>query len=134
MTPLGKIDSSELLRERIAQAIYALDPHYEEGERIDGFLVSPGGNLSWEEAKRWDAEFVYEGSGFIGITKFPYEAADAVIQVIDTSRMGSWLARILTFLFWMAFGMLLSFLLFILAFVLFIFVHVVNSLLPSMIW
>lgn len=40
-----------------AQALYERAPYFEPGEYIEGFLVSPGGNLTWEQAEACDAEF-----------------------------------------------------------------------------
>jgi hypothetical protein len=70
--------SNEDLREELAKIVYELDPYFEPGERVDGFLVSPGGNLSWEQAKDRDAEF---GGlkGFLSITEYSYKVADAVL-------------------------------------------------------
>ena len=42
--------------ERVAKAIYEIDPHYECGEYVEGFQVSPGGHLSWEQAVARDTE------------------------------------------------------------------------------
>jgi hypothetical protein len=64
----------------LAKVIYELDPYYEDGEYVDGFLVSQGGHLTWEQACRRDAEF--EGvRGMLPITKFAREAARAVLIV-----------------------------------------------------
>lgn len=64
--------------ERAAKAIYELDPFYEGGEYVDSFLVSPGRNLSWEQARAADAEF--DGDKWrIPITKFAYDAARAAL-------------------------------------------------------
>ncbi len=63
--------------ERIARTIYEIEPHYESGEHVDGFQVSPGGNLSWEQAKARDAEF--GDDPIIGnITEFAYRCAAAL--------------------------------------------------------
>ena len=79
----------ESKRELIAKAIYKLDPHYEGGEYVDGFAVSPGGNLTWEQAKARDAEFTPEYMP--SLTKFAYDAADEAIRIMthcDGERHG----------------------------------------------
>ncbi len=64
--------------ERVAKSIYNLDPFYEPGEYVDGFLVSPGGNISWEQALARDAEF--EDDPRMGkVTEFAFKAAVAAI-------------------------------------------------------
>jgi hypothetical protein len=69
------------LREEIAQAVYELDPLYKSGEYVDGFQVSPGGELTWEQTKARDAEF---GGlpGFISVTEYPYRVADKVTSLL----------------------------------------------------
>ena len=67
--------------EAAAKAIYDAEPYFEAGEYVEGFLVSPGGYLSWEQAKARDAEF--EGDGFmIPITQFAYRAARAALEAV----------------------------------------------------
>jgi len=65
--------------EAAAKAIYDAEPYYEQGEYVDGFPVSPGGNLTWNQAKARDAEFSGDGL-FIPITQFPYRAARAALE------------------------------------------------------
>ena len=65
--------------EAAAKAIYEIDPYFESGEYIDGFIVSPGGNLTWEQACNRDAEFE-DVKGFIPITQFAYQAAWAALR------------------------------------------------------
>lgn len=48
---------AEADREAIARIIYDIDPIYESGESVEGFIVSPGGNLSWEQFCDQCAEF-----------------------------------------------------------------------------
>lgn len=74
-------------REAIAQVIYEVEPYYENGEFVDSFLVSPGGNLSWLDAKDRDAEFVGD-SRMIPITKFAYRCADAILALAALSAAG----------------------------------------------
>lgn len=66
------------LRERIAKRIYELNPCIEGGEYVDGFQVSPDGELSWDHAKSRDAEFSPEYSA--PITKDAYAAADIALE------------------------------------------------------
>ena len=61
--------------EAAAKAIYDLAPEPVSGEYVDGFQVSPGGELTWEQAQNMDAEF-----DLSFITKFPYEAAEAALK------------------------------------------------------
>jgi hypothetical protein len=73
-------------RDELAQAIYEVEPDYESGEYVDGFQVSPGGDISWEQALRWDAEF--GDDPLIGKrTEYAYKCADAL-----TARFGLELA------------------------------------------
>jgi len=76
---------NSLDREAIAKAIYETEPFYEPGEYVDGFAVSPGGDLSWEQAKDRDAEFG-DDSMFCKITDFAYRAADRVIGVVGSPK------------------------------------------------
>lgn len=78
---------SRLGRESVAKAIYEAEPFYEPGEYVDGFAVSPGGDLSWEEAKQRDAEFGNDPM-FCKITDFAYRAADRVIGLAPTPADG----------------------------------------------
>jgi hypothetical protein len=67
-------------REAIARAIYEVEPYFEAGETVDAFEVSPGGVLSWQEAKARDAEF--GDDPLMGrITEFAYRCADAVLAL-----------------------------------------------------
>lgn len=66
------------LREAVARIAYETYPFYECGEQVDGFQVSPGGNLSWEEAKARAAEFG-DDPMFKNITAEPYQLADAIL-------------------------------------------------------
>jgi hypothetical protein len=70
-------------RERVAQAIYELDPYQESGEYVDGFAVSSGGTLSWEQALKRDAEFADVRGSLPPITKFAYDAADAALSALE---------------------------------------------------
>lgn len=63
-----------------AKAIYDLDPYTESGEFIDGFQVSPGGALTWQQALERDAEFNGD------ITKFAFDAARAAIDAYEKAR------------------------------------------------
>lgn len=65
--------------EEYARIIYEADPHYESGEYVDGFPVSPGGNLTWEQAKAHDAEFG-DDPRMLQITAFAYKAARAIAK------------------------------------------------------
>lgn len=68
-------------RDAIAKIIYDADPFYESGEYIDGHCVSPGRNLSWQQALDYDAEF--GGAGLLGttpITKWAYDVADKILR------------------------------------------------------
>lgn len=65
-------------REEIAKAIYDLSPDEDGGEYVDGFCVSPGGKITWEQAKAWDAEFAPEHAP--SRTAFAYAAADAALS------------------------------------------------------
>jgi hypothetical protein len=67
-------------RDAVAQAIYETEPFYEGGEYVDGFQVSPGGNLSWKQACDRDAEFA-DDKIMLPITKFAYDAADRVLAL-----------------------------------------------------
>lgn len=73
-------------RERIAKTIYEVEPHHECGEYVDGFQVSPGGNLPWEQAVTRDAEF--GDDPLMGkITEFAFRAADALIAAQPASPL-----------------------------------------------
>lgn len=65
--------------EKIAQIIYETDPFYEGGEYVDSFQVSPGGYLTWEQAKARDAEFG-DDPRMGKITEFAYKAARAIAK------------------------------------------------------
>ena len=65
--------------EKIARAIYELDPWHESGEYVDGFLVSPGGYLSWEKALARDAEFA-DSDVMVPVTKFAFDGAKAGLK------------------------------------------------------
>lgn len=69
-------------RDVIARAIYETEPYFESGEYVDGFQVSPDGNLSWEQAKARDAEFD-DMPGMGRILDFAYRAADAVMVALE---------------------------------------------------
>jgi hypothetical protein len=73
--------------ERIAKAIYDLDPFIEDGEYVDGFMVSPGGPLSWEQARARDSEFAPEY--MLPITRYAMDAARAALraQMVPTWQM-----------------------------------------------
>jgi hypothetical protein len=81
------------MRERIARVIYEVEPHYESGEYIDGFQVSPGGNLSWEQAKDRDAEFG-DDKLMNKITEFAYRCADAVAAIRASHAGGARIAEL----------------------------------------
>lgn len=49
--------TDEATVEAVARALYEADPHYEGGESIEGFQVTPGGDLSWEQFKDQCDEF-----------------------------------------------------------------------------
>lgn len=68
--------------EAAAKAIYVLDPFYEGGEYVDGFQVSPGGALTWEQACARDAEFSGDPV-MLPITKFAKDAALAALAAAD---------------------------------------------------
>jgi hypothetical protein len=72
-------------REEIAKVVYDLDPFEEGGEYVDGFIVSPGGKLSWEQAKARDAEFA-DDKIMLSITKFAWDAADAIRALIGEPK------------------------------------------------
>lgn len=78
-----------LLREDIAKAIYELDPFHEGGEYVDHFMVSPGGDLTWEQAKARDAEFAGDRI-MLPVTKFAYDAADAVLASSNLTALVTW--------------------------------------------
>jgi hypothetical protein len=70
-------------RETLAKALYELEPHHVCGEYVDGFIVSPGGDLSWEQAKDFDAEFIDPDNTLDGgMTTYAYRAADVVLEVL----------------------------------------------------
>lgn len=72
-------------RECLAKTIYETEPHYEPGEYVDGFQVSPGGSLSWEQAKARDAEF--GDDPLMGkITEFAYRCADAILSAAPSEQ------------------------------------------------
>lgn len=68
--------------EAAAERIYMLHPFYESGEYVDTFQISPGGYLSWEEAKRRDAEFG-DDPHMGNITEFAYKAAEAALLSLE---------------------------------------------------
>lgn len=76
-------------REAVMRLLYESDPIYESGESIDGFQVSPGGDLTWEQFKDRCAEFdddpVFHGwnDRLIALRSL----ADAIIA---PSPQGSW--------------------------------------------
>ena len=51
------IADDEAMVEAVAAAVYSLDPAYEPGESVDGFRVSPGGDLSWSQIDGFANEF-----------------------------------------------------------------------------
>ncbi len=67
------------MMQRVARAIYNLDPFYEPGEYVDGFMVSPGGSLSWEQALARDAEFG-DDPRMGKVTEFASKAARTAIE------------------------------------------------------
>ena len=71
--------TDKTVAEGIARIIYESNPHYESGECADGHQVSPGGNLSWEQARDRDAEFG-DDALFVKLTKEPLELADAILS------------------------------------------------------
>jgi hypothetical protein len=74
-------------RDALAKIIYDAEPYYEPGEVIDGIhQASPGGTLSWEQAKKRDAEFSEIGMG--SITEFAFKCADAIIAHSSTNKGG----------------------------------------------
>lgn len=70
--------------ESIARIIYETNPGYEPGEYVDGFQVSPGGDMAWDQAKKLDAEFAPEYAP--SLTQFAYEAADRIIKLLPSDR------------------------------------------------
>ena|ERR1700733_994694 len=64
-------------REETARKIYEVEPHSEAGEWVDGFQVTPGGNLTWQQAKDRDAEFG-DDPRMGRITEYAYRCADAL--------------------------------------------------------
>ncbi len=76
-------DSSPALpsEEEIARVLYDLEPYEESGEYIDGYQVSPGGALTWQQACARDAEFSDEPL-MLPITKSAREAARAVLALL----------------------------------------------------
>lgn len=43
--------------EKLARQLYEADPIYDSGETVEGFQVTPGGNLTWEQFLDQSAEF-----------------------------------------------------------------------------
>jgi len=76
-------EASEAEVEAAARAIYELDPFYEGGEWVDSFQVSPGGNLTWEQAKARDAD---AGGVLLPVTKFAFDAARNALTAAKTAR------------------------------------------------
>lgn len=66
--------------ERVARAIYEQEPHYECGEFVDGFPVSPGGHLTWDEIKDRAAEF--PKSGYFQLMDLTQKMARAAITAM----------------------------------------------------
>jgi hypothetical protein len=73
-TTKGKA-SAMIERDAIAKVIYEQDPHFEGGEYVDAFQVSPGGALSWSQAKARDAEFDLK------LTEFAFKCADEILKL-----------------------------------------------------
>lgn len=77
------------LREQIAKVIYEVRP-CEAGRFVDGFQAYVSGKISWEQAKTRDAEFGSDAefgqSGYVTFTKFAYDAADAVMSILQKTR------------------------------------------------
>jgi len=67
-------------REAVARLIYEADPFFEAGEFVDGFPVSPGGYLTWEQAQARDAEFSGD-TLFKPILANAYGLADAILAL-----------------------------------------------------
>jgi hypothetical protein len=76
----GAEDASDKV-EQVARAIYELDPFEYGGEYVDSFQVSPGGQLTWEQACAQDSEFA-DSKMMIPITKFAWDAARAAIKAM----------------------------------------------------
>jgi hypothetical protein len=70
-------------REEIARLAYEADPHYEGGETVEGFQVTPGGNLTWEQFKDQCAEFGDDPifHGWEDKLKSHYALADAILAL-----------------------------------------------------
>jgi hypothetical protein len=84
-------ESSEevaISRDSLAKIIYDAEPHYEGGEYVDGIQVSPGRALSWEQAKKRDAEFSASGMLSMSITAFAFKCADDIIAHSPTNKGG----------------------------------------------
>ncbi len=78
---------SDELVEAVARAIYELEPHEEGGEYVDGFQVSPGGKLTWEQAKVRDAEFG-DDPCMLRITDPAYKSTGAALDAIQKFGAG----------------------------------------------
>jgi hypothetical protein len=85
--PSDRVPPSDELVEAVARAIYEDDPHYEAGEYVDGFQVSPGGDLTWEQAQSRDAEFGDEPR-MLRITDSAYKGARAAIAAYQKFTAG----------------------------------------------
>ena len=72
--------------EEIARVLYDLDPYEESGEYVDGYLVSPGGALTWQQACAREAEFADGPILMWPITKSAREAARAVLALFARSK------------------------------------------------
>lgn len=80
LSALAGAEASPVEREAVARLIYESDPFYEGGEYVDGFCVSPGGYLSWEEAQARDAEFG-DDPVFKSVLASAYTLADAIMAL-----------------------------------------------------
>jgi len=71
----------------VGRVIYEVYPHYEPGEYVEGFSVSPGGYLSWDQACARDAEFGSD-QGFTKITEAPIKTANKILALIQSAAQG----------------------------------------------
>lgn len=75
-------------REVIAKTLYEIEPWHESGEFVEGFQVSPGGALSWEQAKRLRDEFSgsVDFAGPWSVVEDAYASAEAVVAALLSLR------------------------------------------------
>ncbi len=76
-------DAAEV--DAVARVIYECCPDEDTGEYVDGLCVSSGGMISWERAKRLDAEFAGTNSR-PQITGLSLRMARAAIAALDAFR------------------------------------------------